>query len=144
MRRLSLAAVLVALVAGCQSTTEPAPPEVFMLMTIDGRALPTMRLSDSAIVLSESLVRNGQGLAIRATAVQGENAPRNTSVAYAYTRQGDVLTIGERVCSGGGSCALHAAEQGVITGGTLYLSAVPSKSSVSAPVLVYQRGANIY
>ena len=64
--------------------------------------------------------------------------------SVAYTRQGDVLTIGERVCSGGGPCALHAAEQGVITGGMLTLSAVPSQSSVSAPVLVYQRGAYIY
>jgi hypothetical protein len=145
MRRLSLAAAMLTLVAACHSATEPAPSDVFVLTSIDSRPLPTTRSIDGATVLHETLILNGLGVATRHTTVQGStpNTGVTTSVSYAYTREGDVVTLGDYICIGNVPCALHRPEQGLIDAAGLTLFPKPSLSSVSGPVLVYQRATFI-
>src|SRR4051794_25763442 len=142
MRRLSFLAVAVlALAAACHNTTEPDPSELFLLTSIDGRPLPATRSTDGATVFSESLVLNGRGVATRNTAVQGStpNTVVFTSVTYAYTREGDVVTLGDFICTGNVPCPMHPPEQGLIDDAGLTLFPKPSLSSISGPVLVYER-----
>src|SRR4051812_46796749 len=142
MRRLSfLATAVLSLAASCHTTTEPDPSELFLLTSIDGRPLPATRSSDGATVFSESLVLNGRGVATRNTAVQG-SAPNTvvfTSVTYAYTREGDVITLGDFICTGNVPCPMHQPEQGTMDDASLPLAPKPGLSSSSGPVLVYER-----
>jgi hypothetical protein len=139
LRRLSLVVVLLALTAGCQLTTEPRPADMFLLHTIDGRQLPTNR--NGVVVLHEELVLGTDGVATRSTTVQGPsvNTETTNTVSIAYTRAGDVVSLGNYICTTGYPCALHAPEEGSIDGDVLTLMRVPSLSSVSSPVLVYRR-----
>jgi hypothetical protein len=145
MRRLSFATAMLALVAACHSATKPPPSELFYLMSIDGRPLPTTRsndpVSDGAPILHEGLILDGRGVATRNTMVQGATPGSFvvTSTSYTYIRNGDVVTIGDIVCGPGVPCPLHSPESGLIDAAGITLMPVPSLSSTAGSVLVYQR-----
>lgn len=146
MRSLTLAAALLSLVGACHSATEPPPPaDIFVLATVDGRALPTTRAanpsSNGASILFESLVLGDDGVATRRTTLQesSTSAPTTTIVTYAYTRVGDVITLGNVLCGPGALCIQHFPEQGPIDHGFLTLGPVPSLLPTGGSVLVYQR-----
>jgi hypothetical protein len=145
MRRLSFAAAVLALAAACHSPTRLVPSEVFLLTSIDGRPLPTSRTGDphGPLVLHEELILNGQAMATRNTTVQGSTPGIEvaTSVSYAYTRVGDVVTLGNVLCGPGALCVQHIPEQGPIDAAGLTLTPVPSISSLSPQVLVYRRSS---
>jgi hypothetical protein len=146
MRHLSLAAALLSLMAACHSATEPAPPaDIFQLTSVDGRPLPTTRANDpssnGATILHEELILDERGVATRNTTVQGAtpSAPVTATVTYAYTRVGDVVTLGRVLCGPGALCIQHTPEEGPVAGDVLTLSAVPSLVSIPGSVLVYRR-----
>src|SRR4051812_20715941 len=108
MRRLSLAAAVLSLVAACHSPAEPAPPaEFFSLTSIDGRPLPTTRTNDpsanGATILHEELILDDRGIATRNTTVQGATPSTQVTntITYAYTRVGGVITLGNVLCGPG-------------------------------------------
>jgi hypothetical protein len=140
MRRLSFAAALLAVVTACSpAATEPPPPDVYELFSIDGQRLPATRRNDGIRVLQEQLILNAHGVAMRNTTMPGTSTFIETaSVSYAYTRAGNVITLGATLCPSGAACALHSAEEGTINGGLLTLMPVPSLSSVSGSVYVYE------
>jgi hypothetical protein len=145
MRPLSLAAALLALAAGCHSATRPSPAEAFELRSVDGRPLPTTRPNDpssnGATILHEELVLDGSGVATRSTTVQGAtpSTPTTFVVPYAYTRVGDVVTLGNVLCGPAALCIQHFPEHGPIEGDALTLSPVPSLVPTGGSTLVYRR-----
>ena len=147
MRRLSLAAaVFLSLAGACHTPTEPEQQyETFMLVSIDGHPLPATRsndpVSNGALILHEELSFDGRGMVLRNITVQGStpNTVVASSIPYAYTRTGNVITIGEALCHVGPACAPHSPEQGQIDANGLTIFSVPSLSSFSGSVSVYQR-----
>jgi hypothetical protein len=147
MRRLPLALAALALVAACHSTTDPAPPaDVFLLMTIDGRPLPTTRTNDpasnGATILHEELILDGQGVATRNTTVQGAipSAQQTSTTSYAYTLVAGVVTLGNVLCGPAALCIQHFPEQGPIVNGVLTLASAPGAPTTGS-VLVYRRSS---
>jgi hypothetical protein len=143
MRRLSLAIAALALGAACHSVTDPAPPaDVFLLMTIDGRSLPTTRVANGPTILHEELILDGNGVATRNTAIQDAttSALQTSTVSYAYTMVDGVVTLGRVLCPFGALCIQHFPEEGPIVNGTLTLSS-PSAMPTPGPVLVYWRSS---
>jgi hypothetical protein len=146
MRRLSLALVMLSLVGACHSPAEPAPPaEVFHLTTIDGRPLPTTRPNDpssnGATILHEELILDERGVATRNTTVQGATPSTSveSNITYAYTRVGNVVTLGNVLCGIAALCIQHYPEQGPIDySEILTLSQAPG-APVPGSVLVYRR-----
>jgi hypothetical protein len=141
MRRLQFALAALALVGACHTTTEPAPPvDVFVLTSIGGRPLPTTRMSGGPVVLHEELILDGQGVATRNTGTQDPttSALQTSTISYAYTRDGAVVTLGNVLCGPGALCIQHFPEQGPLVNGTLTLSQ-PSAVPAPGPVLVYRR-----
>jgi hypothetical protein len=143
MKRLTFAAALIALATACHSSTEPALTDVYMLMSIDGRPLPTTKTNapSAPVVVHEDLAFDAQGVATRTTTTRASNSSVETVnvVSYEYTRAGSVVTLGNYICTSGFPCALHAPEEGTIQNGVLTMTTVPSLSSPSGPVYVYQR-----
>jgi hypothetical protein len=108
MRRRSLATAVLFVMVGCHSATEPPPPaEVFQLRSIDGRPLPTTRSNDPSAngvtILHEELILDERGIATRNTTVQGStpSSAVTSTISYAYTRVGDVVTLGNVLCGPG-------------------------------------------
>jgi hypothetical protein len=145
-RRLSIVAAVLFMAAACRATTEPPPPaDIFQLTSIDGRPLPTTRTNDPSssgtTILHEELILDARGIATRNTIVQGATpaTSQTNTVSYAYTRVGDVITLGNVLCGPGALCILHVPEEGPIVGTVLTLTPVPSMASTAGSVLVYRR-----
>ena len=147
MRRLSFAAaIFLSLAAACHSPAEPEQQyETFMLVSIDGHPLPATRSNDpasnGALILYEELEFDGRGMVLRNIAVQGStpNTVVTSSIAYAYTRTGNVITIGEALCPVSTICPPPAPEVGQIDANSLTILPVPSGPSASGSVSIYQR-----
>jgi hypothetical protein len=146
IRRLPFAVALLALAAACSSTAPPdvRPAEVYVLVSIDGRQLPTTWSNDpganGVLILQEQLILDDLGVGIRNTTVQGStpNTETTSSRAYHYTRVGDVVTLGDFICTGNVPCVNHLPEQGTTDGNILTLTPVPILGAPSGPVLVYR------
>jgi hypothetical protein len=144
--RLSLAAAVLSLAAACHSPAEPAPPaDIFQLTTIDGRPLPTTRTNDpssnGATILREELILDQRGIATRNTTLQGAapSATQITTISYAYTRVGDVVTLGNVLCGPGALCIQHFPEQGPIDHNEVLTLTPAPGVPVPGSVLVYRR-----
>jgi hypothetical protein len=138
MRLSCQKALLMVLISsvGCHEVTSPVAVTAFyMLITIDGRALPTFLspIPESPTVLSSSLTLDNAGKAVivehRQDMFQGDTTFRNT---YDYTINGNEIVIGSsQACPPGAICA--ASFVGTISNG--HLSLVINPASINGRIV---------
>lgn len=127
--------------AGCASATAPlTAPDVYRLVSIDGRLLPTGTTiapnANGVTILAEWLILDHKGTATRQRIVPG-TAPSTSltyTLQYAYSLVDSVVTLGQQTCAPNALCVRHIPEQGRLTAtGTLSLT-----SAGAPPVFLYQ------